>query len=378
MVERRRGRGDGSFKERSQDVWEYRFTLPNGRRRSVYGRTKKECRDKRNVVEERFKLGLTALGRSQTIEQYLCDWLEVLRRGGDTRPQTWQAHESCIRIRVVPLIGDIRLSELTPQHLESLYGRLLASGLAPASVVRTHAVLHRALRRAFDLGLIPRNPCDIARPPQVRRKELRTLSSLEVKSLLDRTENSTIRTLYAVGATAGLRRGELLALKWTDIDFDRGRLTVQRTALRVHGGGIHYGEPKTDAGRRTVRLGAMVVGELRRHKTEQLSMRLKAGPAWEDHGLVFTNIFGRPLDAGFVTRTFKRDLALAGLPAIRLHDLRHTFATLSLEQGTPVKSLQSALGHSTISTTLDIYGHVTPAMQDAVAETMDRLFEARA
>ena len=203
---------------------------------------------------------------------------------------------------------------------------------------------------------------------------MQVLSRDQVNALLEVAPDDTSRALYALAATTGLRRGELLGLKWTDVNFEKAQLTVQRTAHRVKSRGVVMGEPKTAAGRRTVRLGAMAVSVLKRQRSLQLEQRLAAGPAWDEQGLLFANTMGMPLDAARVTRKFQDTLYRAGLPKIRFHDLRHTAATLLIEQGVTLKAVQATMGHSTIATTMDVYAHVTPAMQDSVAEAMDRIF----
>jgi integrase len=196
----------------------------------------------------------------------------------------------------------------------------------------------------------------------------------QVRLLLDAAADPSMRALYAIAATAGLRRGELLGLRWADIDFERRMLTVHRTAHRVRGQGIVFGEPKTNAGRRSVRLAALAIAHLRAHRALQIEHRLRIGPAWHDQDLVFASNAGTPIEEARVSRLFQRDLHQAGLPRVRLHDLRHTAATLLIEQGVSMKAVQSMLGHATIGITMDVYAHVTPAMQDSIAETMDRLF----
>ncbi len=241
-------------------------------------------------------------------------------------------------------------------------------------MVRTHAVLHSAFEQAVRWNMIPRNPTDATRPPRIVRKEMQILSRDQVQLLLDSASDASMRALYGIAATAGLRRGELVALRWSDVDLERATLTIRRTAHRVRGEGIVYGEPKTNAGRRSVRVGSMAVSLLRAHRAAQIEARLKAGPAWHDLDLVFTSLVGTPLEEARITRLFQRDLDRAGLPRVRMHDLRHTAATLLIESGVAMKSVQAALGHSTIAITMDVYAHVTPAMQDSVAEAMDRLF----
>ena len=241
---------------------------------------------------------------------------------------------------------------------------------------RTHAVLHSAFKQAMRWDLILRNPADLVRPPTVPRQEMKALTGAEVSKLLEAATDPTLCTLYVVAATAGLRRGELLGLRWTDIDFERAIITVQRTAQRIRGEGIVYGEPKTNAGRRSVRIGALAIQHLRNQRTHQLEQRLRAGPAWIDLGLVFNSAVGTAIEEARVTRTFQQDLERAELPRVRLHDLRHTAATLLISQGVSMKAVQATLGHSTIATTMDVYAHVTPSMQDSVSEAMDRLFPA--
>ena len=373
MTSPRRGYGDGTYREKRAGLLEYRFRLPDGRRKSVYGKTKKECQGKANEARRKHELGLSALGKGQTLAQFLDHWLSEVSRQ-TVRASTHERNEGIVRVHILPNLGPIRLADLTGQHLQLLYGQLLSAGLAPATVVRVHAVLHRSLRMAVRWKLIPSNPADDVDKPQLSRKEMQFLTRQQVTQLLGHASGPVFRGLYVVAATTGLRRGELLALRWSDVDFDRGILTVQRTVQRIRGEGLVFGEPKTNSGRRSVRLSELALGELRKLRVHQAERRLKAGPAWQDLDLVFASSTGTVLEAARITRTFQHDLKAASLPPIRLHDLRHTFATLALEQGVPMKAVQSALGHSTVAVTMDVYGHITPAMQDSVAETMDRLF----
>lgn len=374
-VRTKNSNGEGSFRDRPNGSLEFRFTLDDGSRRSVYGRTKGECRKKADEVRKLHREGVQALGRTQTVEQFLRYWLDAVAKA-TVRPSTQERNESCVRVHIVPHLGKVRLNKLTGQQIQIVYGRLADEGLAPASVVRVHAVLHRALKMAVRWKLIASNPADDVDKPQVGRSEMQHLSKAQVEALLEHATDAVFRAFYALAATTGLRRGELLALKWSDVDFDRGTVLVQRTAQRLKGRGIVLGEPKTSAGRRSVRLGELAKRELRSLRAAQAEDRLRAGPAWSDLGLVFASVAGTPLEEARVTRTFQRDLEKAGLPKVRLHDLRHTFATLALEQGVPMKAVQGALGHAKIGTTMDVYGHLTPAMQDSVAESMDRLFGA--
>ncbi len=369
----KRGNGDGAYYKRPDGRWEAKITLPGGQRKSVYGRTRSEARTRATQLLDRAGQGLDVRSRDQTLAAFLERWLvDVASRR--IRPTTRESYERVIRVRILPALGKTKLTAVTPLQLQALYTRLQDGGLAPASVVRTHAILHGALGQAVRWNLIPRNPADAVSPPSIPRREMSALTRDQVLTLIASSSNPAMQALYAVAATAGLRRGELLALRWSDVDLTRGNITVQRTAHRIRGEGIVYGEPKTNAARRSIRIGAFAVRLLRRHRAVQNQQRLSAGPAWVPANLIFAGPFGAPIEAARISRNFQRDLDTAGLPRVRFHDLRHTAATLLIEQGVPVKAVQATLGHSTIATTMDVYAHLTPAMQDSVAEAMDRLF----
>lgn len=371
----KRGNGDGTYYKRSDGRWEAKVTLPGGHRKSVYGRTRADARAKAASLVDRASQGLDVLSREQTLGEYLHRWLCDVA-SNRVRPTTLESYERVIRVRILPHLANVKLGAVTPLQIQSLYNLLRENSLAPASVVRTHAILHGALAQAVRWNLIPRNPADAVSPPSISRREMSALTRDQVLSLIAAAPEVTMKAIYAVAATTGLRRGEILALRWSDIDLTRGTLTVQRTAHRVRGEGIVYGEPKTNAARRSVRIGSFAVGLLRSHRAAQNQRRLMAGSSWNGSNLVFSGPLGVPLEAARISRNFKRDLLTAGVPSVRFHDLRHTAATLLIEQGVPIKAVQSTLGHSTIATTMDIYAHLTPAMQESVAQAMDRLFAA--
>ncbi len=369
---KKRPNGDGSYHKRADGRWQGRVTLPGGLRRSFYGPTRGAVLDKVREAQRNAEMGLASLTREQTFATYLDQWLLDVAKPS-VRPTTYESYEQIVRNRIKPDLGKVKLSALTPQQIQALYTKL-AKTLKPASIVRTHAIIRASLKQAVLWNLIPRNAADAVRPPSIQRMELQYLNRDQVQQLVEAAHNETAAALYAVAATCGLRRGELLGLRWSDLNFDKGQLTVQRTAHRIKGEGFVFGEPKTQAGRRTIRVGAFALNALRKQRTRQNEQRLYAGPAWEDTGLIFTSGLGTPLEPARVTRRFQATLAAVGLPPVRFHDLRHTAATLLIEQGVAIKAVQATLGHSTIATTMDVYSHVTPTMQDSVAEAMDRLF----
>ena len=369
-----RGHNEGSIFQRERDGrWVAKVTLHDGGRKELVAKTKAEALTRLRDFQKNQEQGVEILDTRQTVAQYLERWLNDVAR--DTvRPGTFESYASIVRTRVNPTIGKVQLSKLSGQQVQALYGILKERGLSPASIVRTHAVLHRAFDQAVKWRQMVRNPVDDANRPRVPRYELTTLTHGDVAQLIEAAHDGTLRALYAVATTSGLRRGELLGLRWSDVSLDKGTVSVARTAQRVDGQGWVFAEPKTQKGRRQVRLAKMAVTELRRHRKEQAEARLRVGPMWKDIDCVFASEVGTPLEEARLSRCFKADLQKAGLPAVRFHDLRHTAATLLLSKNVHPKVVQEMLGHANIAITLDTYSHVTPDMQEAAVEALDQLF----
>jgi len=372
---KRRGHNEGTIKQRMDGLWEARVSLPAGKRKSYYGKTRREAQDKLRGALRDLDAGQDLSAGRQTVEQFLGQWLFASVRPS-VKARTYEGYESIVRVRVAPRIGRVGLARLTPLDLEGLYTDLVAAGLSHRSVRHTHHVLHRAFAHAVRLGLLARNPCDRVTPPRPARTEMRVLSAAEVAALLDGTRDHRGHALYALAVTTGMRQGELLGLRWEDVDLDGCRLAVRRALQRRPGQGLEFIEPKTPRARRTILLSQRAVGALREHRRRQLESRLLAGPAWQDRGLVFCNARGGPLDPNWQTAVFKEALAAADLPRIRFHDLRHTAATLLLGQGVHPKVVSEMLGHATITLTLDTYSHLIPALHAEAASAMDRLLAA--
>jgi integrase len=223
-------------------------------------------------------------------------------------------------------------------------------------------------------GLIPRNVTEAVKPPQLRREEIEPLNLKQTKAFLETSRGGLFEALYVLAVTAGLRQGELLGLKWEDVDLDAGTLRVRRTLLGSKKGVPLFGSPKTAKGKRSVRLTDKAVEALRRHRELQLEQRQRLDELWKEHGLVFTTQIGTAINRhNLITRSFKPLLARAGLPEIRFHDLRHTCATLMLCGKIHPKVVQELLGHANVTITLDTYSHVLPNMQGQAAEKMDAL-----
>ncbi len=316
-----------------------------------------------------------------TVGQFLLErWLPAA--GATVRPTTLLNYEVHVRRHVIPHIGEVRLQLLTGADLNRLYAGLTESGrvdgrggLAATTVHHVHATIHRALRDAVRWGLLVRNPADAADPPRRSTSdvsELRTWTAKELSSFLSLTEGDRLHTAWVVLGTTGLRRGELLGLKWTDIDLDGGQLSVRRALVAV-GYETRISEPKTRRGRRVVSLDQVTVSALRNHRKQQLEERMAWGPAWHDTEFVFTREDGTLNHPSRLSKQFEKLVDQSGLPRIRLHDLRHTHATLALMAGIHPKVVSERLGHANVSITLDTYSHAIPAMQADAAERIAAL-----
>jgi integrase len=377
MVTKRRGHGEGSIYRDAAGRWRAVLDLGwvNGRRERKYfsGETQREVRAKLDAARRQHEQGMLALGPRQTTAQFLTGWL------ADTaahrlRPRTFVRYRALLEQHALPAFGKVLLVKLTPQHLSTLYGTKLADGLSPRTVQFLHAVLHSALKQAVLWGLVPRNPADAVRAPRPKRHPIHPLDRDQARALLDAAAGDPLEGLYVLAVMIGMRQGELLGLKWDAIDWDRGRVHVRHTLQCHKGGQWTLDEPKTGHSRRSVRLPRTALDVLRVHRARQNEQRLSLGPSWEDHGLVFCNGLGRPIEpTNLVHRSYRRLLERATLPKIRFHDLRHTYATLALLNGEPPKVVSETLGHASITLTLDTYSHLLPDMQEDAAVRMERL-----
>ncbi len=258
--------------------------------------------------------------------------------------------------------------------MQGLYRDRLDSGLSPATVQKIHAVLRKALAQAVRWSMIPRNVADAVKAPRPAPKEMRPLSPGQARKLLQASRGHRLEALYLLAVHTGMRQGELLALKWEDVDLNAGVIRVKRTLTR-DGGRISLGEPKTRRSRRTVHLTGAAAEALRSHLERQLEDIGRLGDRYRDHGLVFTSGVGTPIHPTHLRRrSFVPLLEAAGLPRIRFHDLRHTCATLLLARNVHPKYVQELLGHATVAITLDTYSHVIPGMGTQTARAMEDVF----
>ncbi len=291
---------------------------------------------------------------------------------GSVKAVTFENYEQLVRVHIVPRLGHIKLKILSSAHLQGFYRERLDFGLSPRTVQYLHALLHKALKQALRWELVPRNVATAVDPPRVRREEIQPLSPIQAQAFLHAAREDRLEALYVLAIHCGLRQGELLGLRWEDIDLDTGTLQIRRTFTTAKGERA-FTAPKTSKSRRNVRLTSGAMDTLVRHYQRQLEKREQLGGLWQDQGLVFASRVGTPINRhNLLRRSFKPLLEKAGLPhSVRFHDLRHTCATLLLSKGVHSKLVQELLGHSNVSTTLDTYSHVLPGMGDQAANAME-------
>jgi integrase len=311
-----------------------------------------------------------------TLAEYLTNWLDGL--GQSVRPQTRRRYTDLMRQHVATRLGSVLLAKLAAPDVRQLYSDLLGAGLSNMTVRMVHMVLHRALKQAVQDDLIGRNVTEAVKAPRRTTPEYTAWTAEQAARFLLAADHSDEPALWRLALLTGMRRGELLGIKWEDIDFDRGTLAVQRSRSRSASGGWTIGAPKTASGRRSVALPPTVVEVLRRQRTRQREQRLAAGAAYTDQGFVFTTPLGAPLHINAVAARFDKVARQAGVPRIRFHDLRHTAATLMLANGEHPKKVQAQLGHANISITLDRYSHVTEGMQRDAADRLEELIQKAA
>lgn len=309
-----------------------------------------------------------------TVAAFVERWLAA--KAGVVRASTHKRYGELLRGHVVPTIGRTRLAELRPDALQRLYATKLKAGLSARTVHHVHVVTHNALRDAVRWGVVGRNVADVVEPPSVPTPDLRWPTAEEVSRLLLESARHNDRThaLWVLAAHSGARLGELLALRWDDVDLERGVVHVRRILTSVAAGVPTFGEPKTKRSRRTVPLSVDAIAALRAHRKRQAEERLKLGSEYGAYNLVFATELGTPL-TGWRARAyyFKRALGWAKLPAkIRIHDLRHAAATMMLGSGVDVTSVATVLGHARNSTTLDTYGHSVPANVTSAVAALQR------
>lgn len=350
------------------------------RRRQSLGAfpTKKDARAAEAKAREAVGDGRTAVASKVTVSEFLRnEWLPALRIS-KLRPSTLASYEQIIRTRVLPTIGGYRLRDLRQGDLEAVYLELLKSGrrdgrgLSPRSVQLVHITIRKALQAAVKRGYLVRNVANDVELPwraegeEHRRPELHVWSATELRAFLTYVKSDRLFALYLLAATTGMRRGELLGLRWQDVDSEAGRIQIRQTLVDIDYKPT-FSEPKTKRSKRSISLDPATLAAVRTYRKAQLEERMEWGSAYEDSGLVFTRENGSLIHPQSVSLAFEKHARDAGLPRIRFHDLRHSYATIALAAGEHAKVVSERLGHSSVVMTLDVYSHVIPALGEEAA-----------
>ena len=337
--------------------WRVRLTIA-GKQRDFYGATLEAAQLK--AAKEHAGETVQQDNRT-TVGGWLTEWVETQRH--TLKPGTWRKYESVIRLHVVPHIGRRKLADLTGGHLLALYADLARNGLSGSSRHHVHTVVGTGLQAALDRGVIRANPARTIKAPRLNAHEKTVLSQAEAARLLDKARADRFYALWVLALTTGMRIGELLALRWRDVDLDARRLTINQTAGRGWGVALELTAPKTPAARRVIEL------------PEIAATALRATPRTDN--LVFPSTSGTIMSpANLLHRHFAPLREAAKLPdSLRIHDLRHTAITHMLEGGVQPHAVAKAVGHASVNVTLSVYGHVTPKMSGAAAAAMDARYE---
>lgn len=381
----KRNAGEGSIFQRHDGRWCGILSLgwENGRRKrkSFYGKTAAEVQEQLLKARSDHSRGLPVAIERQTVAQFLDHWLEHTLKS-KAKPRSFESFSTIARLHIKPAIGRLQLHKLAPQHIQKLLDEKSKKGLSPQTVTNIRTVLRTALTTAVKWNLVSRNSAALVNAPRIPRKRIEPLDPRNARKLVEVAKGSRFEAIYTVAITLGLRRGEVLGLRWSDVDLDGRTLRVNQSIQRLLTGAdsgpkssLQATETKTDGSRRTIALPDSVVRALRLQRARQAQQRLAAGLSWDSrHDLIFTNQTGGPLEPKVLARDYKALLKKAELPTtMRFHDLRHSAASLLLAQGVHPRAIMELLGHSSITVTMNVYGHVMPAMMRDAADKMEAI-----
>jgi integrase len=383
---KRRGDGEGSITKRKDGRWQgsvltgYNPETGKPVRKYFYGRTRKEVQEKINEVAPKVVAGTYREPTKMTVAKWFTTWLNDYMKLS-LRPTTWESYRYQVEGHIIPALGHLRLAQLQTAHIQRLYndklqgGRLdgKPGGLSPKSVRYIHTVIHSCLEQARKESMITINPAGAVRLPKLEKPEIKYLGTAEAAIFLAMARESKHFAAFYLALSTGMRRGELLALRWKDIDFEAEQLTVNQGLVRISGKGLVFQEPKTALSNRVISLAPAVAQVLKEHREQQTDGRIMAGAAYNSElDLVFSNELGEPICPRAFTRVFERLVKKAGLN-VTFHGLRHTFATLALQEGVDVKTIQETLGHHSAAFTMDVYSNVTAKMRREAADRVSNL-----
>lgn len=368
----KRGNGEGSIYQRADGLWCGSLSLDRGRRKTIYGKTRKDVARKLAIAVQARDDGTIVVAPRQTLAQFIERWLEDSVKP-TTRPRSHLSYKDRMRLHILPDLGALQLTAITPQHLQQLYSKLLKSGLSSTTINSSHMVLHRALKQALRWGLIARSPADAVDVPRKGRPKADPFQPDELGIFLAAIQGDVNEPLWITLLGTGLRFGEVAALRWSDVDLDEHSLTVRHTIVRQGNKGYAFAEPKTRSSRREIPMPAAVIDALRRQRIRATELQLLARD-WPDLDLVFPSAIGTPIRETKYIEVFHETLEHAGLRRRRIHDLRHTYATRLFALNNHPRAVQELMGHSSFEITMNIYTASVPSVLRDAANSLDAMF----
>lgn len=369
----RRGHNEGSvYFDKSRDQWVVAITISPGKRKKFYFEKKADALKKKNEALRELEQGTLPTGKQHKLGEFLQSWLENVHKE-NLRISTYVKYKKLVKYIVADL-GDVWLQKLTPLEVQQFYAKKRKDGLSSKTVHEIHGVLHLALKHAVRWNYISRNVCELLDSPRVVSRKGTPLSVEQAKKLVESLKGHRLELVVLTAIITGMRRGEILALRWADVDMERRVLIVLHTVDYIPPFGYVENEPKTKTGKRLIDLPEFYIALLKKHKVKQERQRRKVGDKWENRDLVFPDTTGGYMSPAHLNADFKEILVRAGIAHMPFHDLRHSAATILISMGIHPKVIQELLGHSDISITLGIYGHLFPTMGQGVAQKWDGVF----
>jgi integrase len=366
----KRSNGEGTIYHRSNGAWQAQITL-DGQRLSHTSQNRKECQEWLKQTIQQVDQGLTLNGARTTLGQFLDVWMSI--KESKLRLSTQEQYGHMIRMYLKPQLGQVILKDLTAGKIQEFYSHLQKKNIGQRTIEVTHTVLHGCLAHAHRLGLVIQNSTDLVEVPRPEKHEMRVWSEGQINQFLSFSGKPADQIFYRLAFATGMRRGELVGLKWEDLDWLAGTIKIRRQIYELAGGGFRFQEPKTARGQRSVRLGAGLLAALQIQYNQVIPLaRAIAGARWKEYDLIFPSSIGTPRNGDNVSRQFQEYISLSGLPAIRFHDIRHSAASIMLLHGEPPVRVAGILGQS-VAVLLGTYAHWIPDDQATAAALMDQV-----